>query len=248
MLTSWTDQVFRYCERATDPRFWAEPFNALSNAAFLAVAIWALLAYHAPRRATIAGAPAAPRDPFLLLLIWLTFAIGIGSFLFHTFATRWSRLADVTPIGLFMIAYLIFALRRFLGATVLHVALAVGVFLAASAVAATISCPTQLTGIAAFSREPCLKGTMGYAPALAALLLVGALLHRRHPAGGALLAAAGLFLTAMLLRWLDARSCNLIVILGRPRGTHALWHLVNAATLYVLLRAALATMRAPLVR
>ncbi|MFM9939698.1 MAG: ceramidase domain-containing protein [Hyphomicrobiaceae bacterium] len=233
---SLTDKVFRYCERAQDPSFWAEPFNALSNVGFLLVATWAA------RRAiksSVAGPHHTLDDTLLASLIALAFAIGIGSFLFHTFATRWSRVADVAPIALFMIGYLGFALRVYLACTTRQILAAVTVFLAATAIAATISCPTQLSSIATFSREPCLKGTMGYAPALMALILTGKLLHRRHPAGRALLLAAGLFLTAMLLRWLDARSCSMSVLFGRPRGTHALWHLLNAATIYVLLHAAL---------
>ncbi len=237
---NWSDQVFRYCERMQDPSFWAEPFNALSNIGFLLVAAWSAyqagtLSPNSPRQTADTAALAA--------LIALAFAIGIGSFLFHTFATRWSRLADVAPIALFMMGYLGFALRVYLGCSARQIAAALAVFVSATAIAASIACPTQLTSVATFSREPCLKGTMGYAPALVALILTGILLHRRHPAGRALLLAAGIFLTAMLLRWLDSRSCAMSVVFGRPRGTHALWHVLNAATIYVLLSAAIAAIK-----
>ena len=232
---TWWDQVYRYCERAQDPSFWAEPFNAFSSFGFLLVASWA-----ARRWSRLNADPQnRPDSVALAALIALAFAIGVGSFLFHTFATRWSRFADVIPIAAFMVGYLAFALRTFLQWDATRLTVAITVFLAATVLAANVSCPTQLTSIAAFSREPCLKGTMGYLPALAALLVTGALLRQRHPAGRALLAAAGIFLAAMLLRWLDQRSCNLIVLFGRPRGTHALWHLLNAATVFVLLAAAI---------
>jgi hypothetical protein len=237
---SWTEQLFRYCERGQDPGFWAEPLNALSNAAVLAAAAAAaarLGAEPAPdhrdgRRAAAAG------------LIALAVAVGAGSFLFHTFATRWARLADVVPIGLFMVGYLAFALRVFLGWSWAGLGAAVAAFLAATAVAASFSCPVQLGSAAAYAREPCLKGTMGYVPALIALLLTAALLRKRHPAARALIVAGGIFAIAMLLRWLDARSCGLTALLGRPRGTHALWHLLNALTLYVLLGAAIRSLAA----
>ena len=83
--------------------------------------------------------------------------------------------------------------------------------------------------ITSFAREPCLKGTMGYAPALVALVLVAALLRRQHPAGPKLLVAAGMFLAAMILRWVDRDACPYTWLFGSPRGTHALWHLLNAA-------------------
>lgn len=236
---SWQDQVFRYCERARDPAFWAEPFNAVSNAGFLLVAAWAVM-----RLARLDSDPRSGATRAALAgLVALTAAIGVGSFLFHTFATRWSRLADVLPIGLFMAGYLAFALRAFLEWSVAKIGAGLAAFFAASAVMASISCPVTLTSVTSFAREPCLKGTMGYVPALATLALVGGVLRRRHPAGRALLIAAGLFLVAMLLRWLDSKACSSIVILGRPRGTHALWHLVTATTLAVLLSAAFASVQ-----
>ena len=230
---SWGEQVFRYCERAQDASFWAEPFNAASNVGFLVVA--ALGARRLIEREH-AERPSAVVPAFLVVLVA---AIGIGSFLFHTFATRWARLADVVPIGLFMVVYLVFALRSFLEWSWGRVALAMALFLGINEVTAAITCPNRLVGVTQYVRDPCLNGTMSYAPALATLLLVGALVHRRHPAGRRLLIAAGLFLVAMALRWSDAKVCPWTSVLGRPRGTHALWHGVNAVTMYVLLMAAI---------
>lgn len=237
------EQVFRYCERGQDASLWAEPFNATSNLAILGVAAAAALRWRRDM-ARAPGATARAEDRSGIgLLIALTACVGLGSLLFHTFATRWARLADVIPIGLFMLGYLAFALRRYLGWSRARTLVALGVFLGLTALAASVSCPRGLAGITTYAREPCLKGTMGYAPALAALLLTGATLRSRHPAGRALLLAAGLFLMAMLLRWMDMRACPWTVVLGQPRGTHALWHLLNAATLHVLLGAALASHR-----
>ena len=81
-----------YCERTT-AAFWAEPVNALTNAAFLMAA---LIGWRAARST-------GRRDGPMILLIALTASIGVGSFLFHTVATRWAALADVVPISLFIV-------------------------------------------------------------------------------------------------------------------------------------------------
>ena len=238
---SWSEQVFRYCERGQDPSLWAEPFNALSNLGFLAVAsVLAVAMRRLPSKT-----PAADRA-VLAALIALVAAIGVGSFLFHTFATRWSRLADVVPIGVFMAVYLAFALRVFLEASWQATGLVIAAFAVATGLASSLACPRALVGVIDIAREPCLKGTMGYAPALLALVVTGTLLHRRHAAASRLLLAAALFVCAMLLRWLDRDLCAMTALLGRVRGTHALWHLLNAATLYVLLAAAMDAVAAPM--
>ena len=239
---AWSEQVFRYCERGHDPAFWAEPFNALSNLAFLLAAGLALRRLDL-RRLPGGGGEAGQADTrdraALLAVIAIVAAVGLGSFLFHTFATRWARLADVVPIGLFMGAYLALALRLFLGLGWPLIAAVLAGFVVVTAAASSVACPAGLRSATDYAREPCLKGTIGYAPALLALLVTGALLRARHPAGRQLLAAALIFLAAMVLRWLDRDLCPATMLLGRVRGTHALWHLLNAATVYILLRAAI---------
>lgn len=242
---SWTEQVFRYCERGQDPAFWAEPFNAMSNAGYLVAAalLWRQLA---PQGGDMddgghsSGAEAGSRQhATLALLTALVAAVGIGSFLFHTFATRWSRAADVAPIGVFMMIYFHFALRTFLGWSGRRVGIAMACFLGATLAASTIACPASVRSVADFAREPCLKGAMGYVPAFFALIATGAMM-RRHPAIGRCLLAAGLlFLGALVLRWLDRDVCAATRLLGQVRGTHALWHLLTAAMLYVLVATAI---------
>lgn len=238
MLTAWSEQVFRYCERAQDASFWAEPLNALSNVAFLVTAGVALV-----RLARPLGGVGTEHRALVAILAVLVAAIGVGSFLFHTFATRWARIADVAPIGVFMVAYLVLALRAFLGWSWPAVVSALLAFLAANGLVSVVACPRREVGIVAYVREPCLNETASYLPALATLALVGTLVARRHPAGGYMLAAAGVFVVSLLLRWIDMRVCPWTTLLGRPRGTHALWHILNAVTLYVLLAAALRTRR-----
>ena len=98
----WSEAVDLYCER-TDASFWSEPVNALSNAAFLVAAALALDLWRRGDR----------KDWPALALIVIVAAVGVGSFVFHTVATRAAILADVIPIAVFIYGYLLLALRRF---------------------------------------------------------------------------------------------------------------------------------------
>ncbi|WP_210248475.1 ceramidase domain-containing protein [Methylobacterium sp. WL103] len=97
----WFEPIGAFCER-DGAAFWAEPVNALSNAAFLVAAV------AAHRRARAAD------DRAGVALALLTAVVGIGSFLFHTLAVRWAMLADVVPIAVFIHAYFYLAMVRFL--------------------------------------------------------------------------------------------------------------------------------------
>lgn len=207
----WTAPIDLYCERL-GPGLWAEPINALSNLAFIAAAAYALVVL---RRS-------GHRDTAVLVLIALVAVIGVGSFLFHTFANGWSVIADVAPITLFIYGYLALALRRFFA----------------------LSWPMTGAILVAFFAlnwpidrllSPLIAGSAAYVPALLAMLVTGALLiARRHPAGRPLLIAAGIFTVSLALRTLDLPLCE-----GIPAGTHWLWHMLNALTLAVLLHAAI---------
>lgn len=217
-----SDKVFIYCERGLDPDFWAEPLNALSNAGFFVAA--ALAAISLLRRDARSAA-------IEWALVGITTAIGTGSFLFHTVAERWSGLADTIPIACFMLVYLAAALRAFLGMRTGTVALALAAFLAAIVAALTLRC----------DGGSCLNGSVGYAPALAALAIVGGIATARgHPSGKPLLRAAGIFLVSLIFRSIDMRFCEATRLLGEVRGTHVLWHLLNALLIHVLLQTMIA--------
>lgn len=204
----WTATVDAYCER-TSPDFWAEPLNALTNLAFVVAALAA--ARLAAKRGGGAGAWA---------LVVVLLAIGVGSFLFHTVATRWAGLADVLPITIFIHLYLYLALRRFVGLPVWGALLGVVGFLAGSAALGRVAPPGAL------------NGSVSYLPALMAMLVVGGiLLARRHAAASGILLAAVVFLASLTARSLDEAVCQAV-----PVGLHFIWHLLNATVLYLLLR------------
>lgn len=225
------EKIFLYCERGQNPAFWAEPFNAVTNAAFIIAALAAARDYVAapPDRRPLAAAP----------LIALTFVIGIGSFLFHTYATRWASLADSIPIAVFMVAYFAFVLRRFMGLNWLLVLLGLAAFFAMIRYAGSIQCSYgELLPITARAGARCLNGTVAYAPAFLALLGSAAVLAS-HPAGRAIALASVVFLTSMTFRTLDLELCEQSGIGGHLRGSHFMWHVLNGLTLYILLRAAI---------
>jgi ceramidase len=204
----WSTPIDPYCERS-GASFWAEPANALSNAAFL---IAGLAAFWSWRRA-------GSRDWPALALIIVAVAVGLGSFTFHTVATRGARLADVIPIAIFIYGYLLLALRRFLHLSI-GVSLGIVVVYAAGAQAVAWLAPPDA-----------LNGSIGYLPALVALIVVAR--ATRGPPRRGLELAVMVFTVSLALRTIDLAACETF-----PLGTHFLWHLLNAAVLYVLLRTA----------
>ena len=227
----WDQKIFRYCERGPDPAFWAEPWNAVTNAAFIIAALAAAYAF--------ARLPNDERNITEAFLILVTIAIGVGSFLFHTLATARAAQADVIPIGIFMLVYLGYALRQFLALPWLIVAIGLGLFVWSLQAIANIQCnePLAMTGE---ERGPCFNGSLGYVPALIAMLGIGAVLAiQRHPAWRYVLPAGLVFSVSLVFRSLDWRACALTQVEGHAIGTHFLWHILNATTLYLLLMGAI---------
>jgi hypothetical protein len=245
-MGDWQAPIRAYCER-TGPELWAEPCNTLSNAAFFVAAAIAFMRW---RRVS-------PKDRIGLLLIALVVLIGIGSTLFHLFANRWSALADVLPIALFIAVYLFTALRRFVG---LGLAPALGWL--ALYEAFSIAFPAWWE---ARNDDDRLAGSVAYLPALLALLLMGGVLvalarrrelvlnNRKNKAwrpgpddaerlslalqrrqGGLLLGAGALFALSLSFRTIDQAVCFIL-----PVGTHMVWHLLNGAVLFLCLWAAI---------
>jgi hypothetical protein len=210
-------RAYGYCERLSDA-FWGEPWNALTNSAFLLAACAALLLW---RRAGGHDRPA-------LILILLVFAIGIGSFLFHAMPRPWTLAADVVPIQLFAFSYFGLALARFLDLRPVATGLGTLAFLAFA-----LSISWGLTP----SLPQAFRGSAGYAAFLLGLIGMAGALWRRpgRMETARLLGVAGLlFALSLTFRTLDGPLCASL-----PLGTHWLWHLLNATVLYLLLRAAI---------
>lgn len=229
------EKIFGYCERGLDPAFWAEPVNALTNIGFVIAALWAFR--------ELAARPAAEGKALRYFLIANVFVIGVGSFLFHTFATALAAKADVAPIGIFMLAYLGFALYRFVRMRVAAIIPAGLLFMFACEKAMQLQCWKGQVGFAlpvpALQDTSCLNGSVAYMPALAVMLLAGGwLAARRHPASSYVLGAALVFMLSVTFRTVDRLWCDGVAIFGRSIGTHFLWHILNSTTLGLLLLAA----------
>ncbi|GAB4577085.1 MAG: ceramidase domain-containing protein [Roseibium sp.] len=203
-----SDRVDNYCERV-GPEFWSEPLNAVTNAAFLLAAVAAFILW---RRKT-------PDDLPALILIGIVFATGLGSFLFHTFATRWAALADVIPIALFIHVYLFVALKRFLRLR----------WWPALAIVIAFFVATPFAGRAV---APLIGSSAGYVPALMAIFVVGSLFVRQDKRlGSEVLLTGVVFTLSLTFRTLDEPLCAQFEI-----GTHFLWHILNSIVLFLLLR------------
>lgn len=203
-----------YCERS-GPGLWAEPWNVITNLAFIVAAV---LAARDVRRF---GGGWAYWD--LWLLIALLTAIGIGSALWHVFAQPWAELADIIPIALFINVFLLIFLWRVVAAPLW---LAVVIFAAYQGVNFTV--PGLFP--AGF-----MNGSMIYLPAwlfLAAMALY--LGVRRDPLAARFVLALAIFCLSVTLRSVDWAVCGWL-----PVGTHFLWHLLNAVLLYGLIGAVL---------
>ncbi|GMG83256.1 ceramidase domain-containing protein [Paralimibaculum aggregatum] len=151
--------------------------------------------------------------------------VGIGSFLFHTYATPWAGFADTGPIMLFIFGYFAVAMLRFGG---------LGRGAAAAATLGFLAASVLLSRGISSGLGPYAGPSAGYYPALVGLLAVGLWLDigRGHAAGGQLIRAAGLFAASLGFRSVDGPLCDWL-----PIGTHWLWHLCNGLLFWLLLRA-----------
>jgi hypothetical protein len=229
------EHVFLYCERGTSVALGGEPINAVSNVAFVLAALMGLQ--------LLEWRPRAEQTADHFLLIGFVALIGIGSFAFHLFATQETELLDVMPIAVFTLVYLGFALNRFLGVPPGWMVLLVIGFTAIMAAASQVKCwdgGIGFPGPEVQGVKSCLNGSVFYLPALGALIVVGLLLEeRRHPAAPYVLWAAAIFAISLTLRSLDLALCDKVLIEGQEVGTHAVWHVLTALALFLLLRASL---------
>jgi hypothetical protein len=199
-----------YCERI-GPGLWDEPVNAFTNIAFL-VAAW--LIWRLAKKLLL-------NSNEINLLIVLMGLIAIGSGLFHTFATGWAKILDLAPILLFQLIFLWVYFRQIAEMRPGYIAGILLVYFAAS--------------IAGMQLPHLLNGSLIYAPAALLVFAVGIY----HCTSGKverylILAATLVFFISITFRTIDNAICP-----NFPLGSHFMWHLCNAITLYLLMRALL---------
>jgi hypothetical protein len=202
------DYMDAYCER-TGPGLLAEPLNALTNLSFI-IAAWA--AWNLASRS-------GRLTPGVWGLVALSFTVGVGSGLWHTFATNWALWLDIVPIFLFL-AWFLWMYTR-------------GVAGMATPVALAWVLAYVIGTFAAQRFAQILHGAPVYAPALIAVLALG-VVHAQRALNErfTLLIAGGTYLLALLFRTIDHEVCPAF-----PIGTHFLWHSLIGLVVYLGMRA-----------
>lgn len=202
-----------YCERM-DGSFWAEPLNAATNLAFV---IAALVAY------SFWKAKGQGEKDILLLILTLA-VVGVGSFLFHTFAQPWAMVADVLPIAVFIHIAIFSASIRVFGARWWWAIIYVIAF-------ANFSyywehyVPSEL-----------LNGSVTYLPAFMALAVMTVFASaQRLQAAQPFFTAMALLAVSLTFRSLDMQLCDLTYGIG----THFLWHIFNGLLMFKVIKALL---------
>lgn len=203
-----SDYIDIYCERVA-PGLWAEPLNAATNLSFIIAAVFAYKF-------------AKERDALTqhsVLLILLMCAIGVGSTLFHTFATKLTQLSDVLPILFYQIAFIWF---YSLNAIRLGLMKTAGLFIVFMV----------MTVLSEMAPSHILNGSLGYAPSITFLLGFGIWHYKTKQQEPFVLLSAGLiFAVSLTFRSIDMAVCETLVI-----GTHFLWHVLNGCVLYLATR------------
>jgi hypothetical protein len=199
----WTRAIDGYCER-TDPSYWSEPVNAATNAAFL---IAAFVMWRRLRGQDL---------PLASLMVLILAAIGVGSYLFHTYAQVWAAMADVIPIVLFILLYVFAATRDFLG---------MGTWISLGVAVLFVPYAAALTGL--FALLPFFAISAFYWPVPLLITVYAILLAFRHPATArGLWIGAFLLILSLVFRSLDETVCGTV-----PLGTHFMWHILNGVML-----------------
>lgn len=203
------DSLDLYCER-TDIGILAEPFNAITNMAFLVAAAYLHLLYR----------DRYYKDKQAWNLIVLVAAIGFGSGIFHIFANRFTMFLDVIPIGMFVFYYLWVVMQRFLHFNRLKVFFLILCFAASAWLMQLIPTPYNLNNSAV------------YLPCLAAIIYLGLRMKAiKHDSAETFFIAATWFAVSLFFRIIDIALCDITFI-----GTHFIWHMCNSFVLVLLTR------------
>ncbi len=212
-----SQHLFLYCERGLNSAFWAEPVNALSNFAFIFAAI---IAYSKFCRGNNSNWE-------LKTLVILTAIVGIGSFIFHTIATKTAILADIIPIVIF-IHFSVYA--------IFHQALRLKSWQAALCAISFLGFNVAILQI--FGRT-LFNGSIQYLPTLAFLIIVSAAISlKKLPGERQFELSSFVFSVSIFCRSFDQAFCHTF-----PLGLHFMWHILNAVTMYYVMKGLIYNLR-----
>jgi len=209
----WYEHIDIYCERV-NISFWAEPLNAITNLAFIIAAVTALYIHKKE----------GLNDKVFIFLSFMVALIGVGSFLFHTFANTWSSLADTIPIWSFVVLYVLFVIRVIFKASWFKTARIMFIVFLLAYFGFTLANSEN-------SGQMVLNGSLQYAPALFFMLVFTiALYFKRRSLYKYTAIALGVFFLSLMFRTIDIYFCESISF-----GTHFMWHILNGVMLFFLL-------------
>ena len=198
-----------YCERTTS-EFWAEPLNALSNMAFI---IAAVLLFIFLKKNKI-------KHYSIWFSVALIFLIGIGSFLFHTFADELTYYFDVVPIFIFQVFILHEILKTVFQYNFKTRFALMSIFILVTLV---LSSKNYLN---------LLNGSLGYMPSIAFLIFLSQQSWQKKIATQKyFLSTTIIFLISLCFRSFDMQLCTV-----NPYGLHMVWHVLNSIVLYLLVK------------
>lgn len=195
----------QYCEFATN--FWLhEPLNAITNFGFI------IGAYFLYRFIKINK----PKKSLGIFLISLMLVLGFGSLAWHSYRSLPTLLSDEIPIYIFMIF--------------------VGYFLTKSLtrnykLTMVILFLTAIIYYAIFAYIPgvnFLNGLLRYTFALLAFLILSILTVRKFGYNYNFILPLAIFAIAIVFRGIDLYVCPIF-----PVGTHFIWHILVALTMYL---------------
>lgn len=202
-----------YCERL-DTSFWAEPINAITNLSFILASLFAIYIHKKD----------GLKDKAFLFLSFMVALIGIGSFLFHTFANTWSSLADTIPIWSFVVLYVFFVIRIIFHASWFRIIRVMLIVFVLAYFGFTLANSED-------SGEKILNGSLQYAPALFFMAVFAISLYfKRRMLFKYVASAVLVFFLSLSFRTVDMHFCESLEI-----GTHFMWHILNALMLFLLL-------------
>jgi len=207
-----------HCERTSLAAF-DEPVNIISNVSFILAAFLAWRLFVKLLRADGSISRHTPKYADIRVQILMVFLIGVGSFLFHSYATMWGALLDIFPIFCYMCLFVYSFLKRITLTSQYNMVLVFVGFVALN------------LGFK-FVLPVAPDGNVSYLPLIIFFLgLIIYLYITNNPSLENMLYGFILALISFVFRKVDMDVCEYF-----PIGTHFLWHTLNGVLLYILLR------------
>ena len=197
-------EVDIYCERIAYG-FFNEPLNLISNIFFVIAGILIIKNY----KISVCEKP-------MIIFGSLVISVGLGSFLFHGFATHFTMAVDIIAIAVCVFYVIYIYLDQLLSFCLKKIILIYGVLIVLSLIIPMII-SSEVT-----------NGSSSYFGILLIILLIYFLDHNQK-AKVITLQVFVLFAISLLIRSIDMSICSYI-----PVGVHYLWHALNALLLYRL--------------